>query len=114
MLGSVRSAEALDPDRAVTQYGSTVWNVERGLPQDFVTTITQCYERTKMDAPNLKGTVNARITVGLDGKVTKVTIQSSTLNSPSVESCITREVARFHLPAPTGGPISFTYPFVFD
>ncbi len=32
---------ALDPARLITQYGHDVWQIENGLPQNTVTSITQ-------------------------------------------------------------------------
>ena len=77
--------------------------------------LQQCYERAKMDDSNLKGGVVARITVAADGSVANVQLSSSTLSSPQVEGCISREIVRWHLPRPSGGvAVSFSYPFVFE
>lgn len=76
--------------------------------------IQQCYERAKMDDTSLRGTVTARMTVAANGSIANVSIVSSTLHSPPVEACVTREVAHWHLPKPDGGPVSFAYPFAFQ
>jgi signal transduction histidine kinase/ligand-binding sensor domain-containing protein len=41
MLACGKSALALDPRKALSQYSRTVWTQERGLPQDTVRAITQ-------------------------------------------------------------------------
>ena len=77
--------------------------------------VQQCYERARMDDPSLTGTVQARITIGPDGTVSKVDIASSTLGAPSVESCIRQAIARWRLPRPSGGvAAALTYPLVFQ
>jgi TonB family protein len=59
--------------------------------------------------------VQARITIGPDGTVSKVDIASSTLGAPSVESCIRQAIARWRLPKPSGGiAAALTYPLVFQ
>jgi TonB family protein len=77
--------------------------------------VQQCYERAKMDDPNLAGIVTTRITVAPDGSVTKIEITNSTLGAPGVEACIREGIARWHLPGPSGGAsASLTYPLVFQ
>lgn len=77
--------------------------------------VQQCYERARMDDPSLSGTVQARITIAPDGTVSRVDIASSTLGSPSVESCIRQAIARWRLPKPSGGiAAALTYPLVFQ
>jgi TonB family protein len=77
--------------------------------------VLQCYERARMDDPSLSGTVQARITIGPDGTVSRVDIASSTLGAPTVESCIRQAIARWRLPRPSGGvAAALTYPLVFQ
>ena len=77
--------------------------------------VLQCYERARMDDPSLSGTVQARITIGPDGTVSRVDIASSTLGAPSVESCIRQAITRWRLPRPSGGvAAALTYPLVFQ
>jgi len=77
--------------------------------------LQKCYERAKMDDANLRGSVTAHITVAGNGSVARVQVSHSTLNAPQVEGCITREIARWHLPKPSGGgAVAFLYPFVFE
>jgi TonB family protein len=77
--------------------------------------VQQCYERARMDDPNLAGTVTTRITVAPDGSVAKIDITNSTLGAPSVEACIRQGISRWRLPRPSGGAsASLTYPLVFQ
>jgi eukaryotic-like serine/threonine-protein kinase len=77
--------------------------------------VQQCYERAKMDDGKLRGVVTVRITIAANGSIANAQVASSTLSSPQVEGCITREIARWQLPRPSGGAaVSLSYPFVFD
>jgi len=77
--------------------------------------LQQCYERARMDDANLRGSVTAQITVAGNGSVARVQVSHSTLNAPQALGCITREIARWHLPRPSGrGTVAFLYPFVFE
>src|SRR5713101_9066015 len=40
-MGFCSTSLALDPQKALTQYGHEVWNEDRGLPQSSVTSIVQ-------------------------------------------------------------------------
>ena len=87
----------------------------RAAVQSQIGPLQQCYERAKMDDASLKGRLTARIAVTIDGSIASVEISDSTLQSPQVEGCITREIERWHLPRPLGGvAASFSYPFVFE
>ena len=77
--------------------------------------LQKCYERAKMDDANLRGSVTAHITVAGNGSVARVQVSQSTLNAPQALGCVTREIARWHLPRPSGrGAVAFLYPFVFE
>ena len=77
--------------------------------------VMQCYERAKMDDGKLRGTVTVRITIAPSGSIANAQVASSTLSSPQVESCITREITHWQLPKPSGGAaVSLSYPFVFE
>jgi TonB family protein len=75
--------------------------------------IRTCHERGRMDDPDLSGRVVVRITIGRTGKVMSTAIASSTLDTPSVERCITSAVQKWTFPAPGGaGTAVIEYPFV--
>jgi serine/threonine-protein kinase len=73
--------------------------------------IQRCYERGKMDYPELKGRVTMRIAVSATGSVTSANVEASTLANSAVESCIAGAIARWKFPVPTGGPAIISYPF---
>jgi TonB family protein len=68
-----------------------------------------------MDDGKLRGTVTVRITIAPSGSIANAQVASSTLSSPQVESCITREITHWQLPKPSGGAaVSLSYPFTFE
>ena len=73
--------------------------------------IQRCYERGKMDYPELKGKVTMRIAVSATGSVTSAAVESSSLGNSAVESCMTSAIGGWKFPAPAGGPAIISYPF---
>lgn len=76
--------------------------------------ITYCYEKELARNPELSGKVNLSWRIGLNGKVVKVIVESSTLGSKAVEGCMKRQVQRWSFPKPEGGMCQIRYPFVFS
>ncbi|HEY4394536.1 MAG TPA: protein kinase [Polyangia bacterium] len=73
--------------------------------------IQRCYERGKMDEPDLKGRVTLKIFIAETGAVTSAAVDSSSLHSSAVESCIVTTVRGWKFPPPVGGPAVISYPF---
>lgn len=92
-------AAGLDPAKTQTAVRSHLGEVQR------------CYERGKMDYPELKGRVTLRISVSAAGAVTSAAVESSSLGSTFVENCIVSAVQDWKFPAPVGGPAVISYPF---
>ena len=65
--------------------------------------IQYCYEKELARNPELNGKVTMGWRIGLDGKVAKVVVQSSTLGNKSVEGCMKRQIQRWRFPKPEGG-----------
>ena len=70
------ASRGLDPARTQAM-------VRARLPE-----VQRCYERGKMDDPDLRGRVTIRISVSPAGAVMSAAVESSSLRSSSVESCI--------------------------
>jgi TonB family protein len=73
--------------------------------------VQRCYERGKMDDPDIKGRITLKISVSATGAVTSAMVESSSLRSSAVESCVISAVQGWKFPAPTGGPAVISYPF---
>lgn len=77
--------------------------------------IRYCYQRELTKTPDLAGKVTIKFVIAKDGTVSKAEASSSTLKSPSVESCITGRFRQFQFPEPKGGGIVIvSYPFIFS
>ena len=76
--------------------------------------IQYCYEKELARNPELKGKVIANWRIGLNGRVMKSWIGSSSLKSGAVESCIIRSVKRWTFNKPEGGICEIKFPFVFN
>ena len=77
-----------------------------------LTEIERCYDRGKMDDPELKGRVTVRIHIGPRGTVSADEIESSSLGNSIVESCILDAVRAWKFPVPAGGKSAIiSYPF---
>jgi TonB family protein len=86
----------------------------RRAVQRHLREIRMCFERGRMDNPQLSGRVLVRIDVAPSGKVTGARVARSDLRSQAVESCILSAVEGWTLPAPAGGvAATITYPFAY-
>jgi hypothetical protein len=75
--------------------------------------IRYCYERELQDDVTLEGRITVNWTIGLDGHVSRRTIESNSMGNRDVESCLLREVGRMRFPEPDGGIVIVSYPFNF-
>lgn len=77
--------------------------------------IQHCYENELRRNPTLAGKVVVEFTIQPTGSVTNVRATSNTTNDSAVSECVVQTIQRFRFndPAPEGGSVSFSYPFVF-
>lgn len=77
--------------------------------------IRACYERELRQDPTLAGSVRIHLTVEESGSVTGVHWTENTIATPRVADCIVRVIRTFRIrPGPTGGAVTFQFPFVFE
>ena len=76
--------------------------------------IKACYERALKRNPNLSGKVVIHWTITQAGTVSGVDVETDTLGDAEVASCIKSLVARWRFPAPAGGSVEVSFPFVFQ
>lgn len=105
-------AAAPAPAGAQVTGGSIDKEVIRRVIRRHVNEIRFCYEKQLARNPSLAGTVSVSFRISTTGAVDKSEVKSSTLNNPDVESCIATRVLNWVFPAPIGGPVGVTYPFV--
>jgi outer membrane biosynthesis protein TonB len=73
-----------------------------------------CYERALLKQPSLAGKVVLEWTIGAAGRVVAAKTKSSTLSNAAVEACILSSLKSWTFPAPKGGVVIITYPFLFN
>jgi outer membrane biosynthesis protein TonB len=73
-----------------------------------------CYTQALTARPELQGRVAVRFAISPSGAVVQALIASSDLGHPLAEQCIAHVVARMNFPAPQGGLVVVTYPFVLQ
>ena len=76
--------------------------------------IKACYERALKRNPTLSGKVVIHWTITQAGTVSGVDVEQDTLGDAEVASCIKALVARWRFPAPSGGSVEVSFPFVFQ
>src|SRR6185312_15153282 len=76
--------------------------------------IKACYERALKRNPNLSGKVIIHWTITQAGTVSGVDVEQDTLGDAEVASCIKSLIARWRFPAPSGGSVEVSFPFVFQ
>jgi outer membrane biosynthesis protein TonB len=76
--------------------------------------IKACYERALKRNPTLSGKVVIHWTITQAGTVSGVDVEQDTLGDAEVASCMKSLVARWRFPAPAGGSVDVSFPFVFQ
>ena len=75
----------------------------------------QCYEIALTKDPKLEGKITIGFVIVGSGAVGAATIQSSSLNDPTIESCVRQRMMSIRFPAPKGNTAAqISYPFVFS
>lgn len=73
-----------------------------------------CYDKAVAANPDLEGKVTLRLRVDGKGKLLGAAVESSTLDSPSVERCIADAARDWHFPAVgSAAPVVLSYVFDF-
>lgn len=75
--------------------------------------LAACYERRLVDVPKLAGTVVIHWVIDEAGQVPEACITDDTVGDPAVTACVNQLVARGGFPAPQGGAVDVSFPFVF-
>ena len=73
-----------------------------------------CYERSLKRNPTLAGKLVLQLSITPAGTVSAVALTSDSLDDPDLASCVRRSVLRWRFPAPEGGGIDVSFPFVFQ
>jgi hypothetical protein len=76
--------------------------------------IKACYERALKRNPSLSGKVVIHWTITAAGTVSGADVEQDTLGDAEVSSCIKSLISRWRFPAPAGGSVDVSFPFVFQ
>jgi outer membrane biosynthesis protein TonB len=76
--------------------------------------IKACYERALKRNPTLSGKVVVHWTITAAGTVSGIDVENDTMGDNEVASCIKGLIARWRFPAPAGGSVEVSFPFVFQ
>ncbi len=93
--------------------GSLDREIVRRTIRRHINEVKFCYEQELVVHRDLGGRVTVHFTIAATGQVLAAVLQSSTLGSPRVESCMVQAVRRWEFPRPVGGGlVMVSYPFM--
>ena len=75
--------------------------------------LRQCYEQRLHFYPDLAGQVVIHWVITPTGEVTERCITSDTVGDPEIVACVNKLIEEGQFPAPRGGPVDVSFPFVF-
>ena len=74
-----------------------------------------CYTQARQDDESLAGIMWLTLTLSTDGRIRGVVTEPrSSLHSEPLRECLSRQLYSFPMPTPTGGAVTFSYPFEFQ
>ena len=101
------------PGRADVR-GSLDKEIIRRIVRLHMNEVKYCYEQELTTHAGLGGRISVQFAIGLNGQVFSSVLQSSSMGSPRVESCVVNAVRRWDFPKPSGGGMAIVvYPFNF-
>ncbi len=113
-VGAERRVTAVVKSEAPSVDGELDPNIVTKEVRARMGAIKACYERALKRNPNISGKVVVRWTITAAGTVSGVDMDQDTLGDSEVTSCIKGLVARWRFPAPSGGSVEVSFPFVFQ
>ena len=85
----------------------------RKVVREHINEIRYCYNKVLETQPEAKASLVVDFTIGGDGAVTNSSI--SKLEGPAeLGPCVNAAVNTWKFPAPTGGEVAVSYPFVME
>lgn len=76
--------------------------------------LAYCYEKALQAQKDLRGRLTLEWVVASSGRVSRVSVASSSLRSKAVENCVVASVKKWKFPRPVGGVnVDVSYPFDF-
>lgn len=100
------------PEAAIT--GSLSKETVRRTIGLHIPEVRHCYTQALTSRPELQGRVVVQFVISPSGAVTKAVVKESSLDDPKTAQCIADVVNRIDFPAPQGGLVIVSYPFVLS
>jgi TonB family protein len=76
--------------------------------------IKSCYESALKVNASLKGKVTIRFTIGPAGRITDISVADNSTGDAGIGACIVDKVRGWKFDPPTGGSVTFSYPFILS
>ena len=111
VAGTVVSAPAR---RAKVTGGSLPREAIAKVINEHLNEVRGCYERALLKSPGLAGKLLLEWTIDTTGRVSEIKVKTSTLRGPDVPNCIVGSLKTWVFPAPKGGRVIVSYPFLFN
>jgi hypothetical protein len=112
--GQVGGVVTRATSRSVATQGSIDREAVAKVINSHLQEVYACYERALLKDTGLAGKVVLEWTIGGTGSVVAAKTKSSTLRNGSVEACILSSLKKWQFPAPKGGVVIISYPFIFN
>jgi outer membrane biosynthesis protein TonB len=112
--GQVGGVVTRATSRSVATQGSIDREAVAKVINSHLQEVYACYERALLKDTSLAGKVVLEWTIGGGGSVVAAKTKSSTLRNGSVEACILSSLKKWQFPAPKGGVVIISYPFIFN
>jgi outer membrane biosynthesis protein TonB len=75
--------------------------------------IQRCYDRALQRDPQLRGRLEVQFYIGPSGLIERISTRGFE-GAPAFTQCVVQLVVALRFPAPTGGGVEFSFPFLFS
>ena len=76
--------------------------------------VKRCYNKALKRNENAGGKIVVKFRIGPAGRITKIKVKKNGTGDAGVASCITNAMKGWRFPAPEGGSVSFSFPFILS
>ncbi|MBK7829339.1 AgmX/PglI C-terminal domain-containing protein [Nannocystis sp.] len=86
----------------------------REVVRAHIVEIRECYNATLASDPEAQGRVVIDFTIGPQGTVTQAAVGSSDMGEVAAPTCMRDAIQGWVFPAPSGGSVKVSYPFLLE
>ncbi len=76
--------------------------------------VKSCYEAALKKNEKVGGKIVIKFTIGTAGRITVISVTTNATGDSSLAQCIMNKVKQWKFPAPEGGAVQFSFPFVLS